>query len=1044
LGYSINFLTNQNSRMNKLLPFLVFLLSIAGFAQQQVSGTVKDPNGIPLGGVTVMIPETTRGTVTDFDGNFSIEVNTGEFLQFSYIGFTKQTLTITDQTNLKITLGEDAEALNAVVVTALGIRKEVKALGYAVQEVEGTTLEKAKEPNFINQLSGRVAGLNIKNSTDLFQNPTIQLRGATPLLVIDGIPDRTLDIWKVNSDDIESITVLKGATASALYGSVGRNGAIMITTKRGKEGKLSVSFNNSTLFQTDFIRVPDVQTTYGNGNRGVYAYTNGSGSGTEGGGWIWGPRLDQADANTTSGFFETTQYNSTIDPATGELIPIPYISRGKDNIKNFFETGIVQSNNVSVGWGNEKADVRMSLSNSYQKGIVPNTDLKNTSFNLAGTIRPSDKLTINGALTYNKQFTSNFPEVGYGPTNYLYNLILWTGTDVDVRDLKNYWRPGQEGIQQRHFNISYYNNPYFQAYEYLRGYNKTNVYGNASFNYDITDGLSFKGRSGINEYSLYRDYKEPKSYIGYGAKSRGNFSIAQTEYFDITSDLGLHYEKKLSDNFGVTAEAAYVNYYRNSKNTSQATDGLNVPDFYNLANNAGATLFGSNREEKEVINSFYGFVDLEFYNAFYLSLTGRNDKVSTLPDGNNSFFYPSASASVVLSSLFEMPDWVSFAKMRGSWSRVSEGKIGNDPYNYILAYEKGITWNGTPSTYFGTNLLAPNLEPETSDTWEVGANFRVLSNRLGLDLAYYEARDYNNLIYSPISDASGYSSIVLNGNEFKRKGIEATLDATPVKTENFSWSTQVNLSHYRRYQEEIYGDREQTEGFIKVGDRTDKIYYGVYQTNADGQVIFENGLPVSDPYDRFIGYDEPDLTYGISNTLNYKNLSLSFLFDGRLGGLMYSTTNQKMWWGGTSKGTVNQFREDAVNGENTYVGEGVVVTGGAVSYDVNGNITEDTRTYAPNDVPVNYISFMQTTSNYQNKNYHFYKETFIKLREVTLTYQFKEAFLERTPFKALDVSLVGRNLWLASKIPNVDPDSGVDNLQAPATRNLGFNINAKF
>lgn len=1030
--------------MNKLLNLFVLLLAFAGFAQQEVSGTVKDPNNVPLGGVTVMIPNTSRGTVTDFDGNFTIEAAAGEVLQFSYVGFTKQNITLSDQTDLEVIMAEDAQALDAVVVTALGIKKEVKALGYAVQEVAGENLEKAKEPNFINQLSGRVAGLNIKNSTDLFQNPAIQLRGATPLLVIDGIPDRTLDIWKVNSDDIESVSVLKGATASALYGSVGRNGAIMITTKRGKKGKLSVTFNNSTQFQPDFIRVPDVQTTYGNGNRGVYAYVDGSGSGTEGGGWIWGPRLDQVDPTTPSGFFETPQYNSPVDPVTGALTPIAYTSRGKDNIKNFFDTGIIQSNNVSVGWGNDKADVRMSFSNNYQKGIVPNTDLKNTSFNVAGSIRPSDKLTINGTLTYNKQFTSNFPEVGYGPTNYLYNLILWTGTDVDVRDLKNYWREGQEGIQQRHFNISYYNNPYFQAYEYKRGYNKTNVYGNASFTYDITDELSLRGRTGINEYSLYRDYKEPKSYIGYGAKSRGNFSIAQTNYFDITSDLALHFEKKITDNFGITAEGAYVNYYRNSKNTTQATDGLNLPGFYNLANNAGATLFGTNREEKETINSFYGFVDLEFYNAFYLSLTGRHDKVSTLPDGNNAFFYPSASASVVLSSLFDMPDWVSFAKLRGSWSRVSEGKIGNDPYDYILAYEKGTTWDGTPATYFGSNLLAPNLEPETSDTWEVGANFRVLNNRLGFDLAYYQARDYNNLIYSPISDASGYSSILLNGNEFERKGVELTLDATPIKTDNFSWNTQLNLSHYRRYQKAIYGDREQTEGFLRVGDRTDKIYTGIYQTNADGAVIFENGLPVNDPYDRFIGYDEPDLTYGISSQVTYKNFTLSFLFDGRLGGLMYSTTNQKMWWGGTSKGTVNQFRDNANKGENTYIGEGVVVTGGTVSYDVNGAIVEDTRTYAPNEVPVNYISFMQTTSNNQNSNYHYYKETFIKLRELTLTYQFTDNVLKQTPFKALDVSLVGRNLWLASKIPNVDPDSGVDNLHAPSTRNIGFNINAKF
>jgi len=1036
--------------MNKIFTLIALFTACFCFAQQEVSGTVKDANAMPLGGVTVMVQNTDRGTITDFDGNFTINASTGEMLQFSYVGFISQTLEINTQSELAIIMQEDSQQLNAVVVTALGIKKETKSLGYAVQEVKGQALEKAKEPNFVNSLTGRVAGLSVKNSTDLFQNPDIDLRGATPLLVIDGIPDRTLDIWKVNADDIDNVSVLKGATASALYGSVGRNGAIMITTKRGKQGKLTVSFSNSTLFQPSFIRVPDVQTQYGNGNQGVYAYVNGSGGGTEGGGWIWGPRLDQADASTPSGFFETPQYNSPVNAATGELTAIPYISRGKDNIKNFFETGLIQTNNMSVGWGNDIANLRMSLSNVYQKGIVPNTDLKNLSFSLAGSIKPSENLTINSSLTYNKQFTNNFPEVGYGPTNYLYNLVLWTGADVDVRDLRDYWRDGQVGIQQRHFNRSYYNNPYFQAYEYKRGYDKTNIFGNASFEYKVSDELSVKGRTGMNEYSLYRDFKEPKSYIGYGAKSRGNYTINQTNYFDITSDLGLRFEKQFSDDFSLTGEAAYSNYYRNSKYTSSATDGLNVPGFYNLDNNAGATLFGSNLDEKETINSFYAFADLEFYNAFYLSLTGRNDKVSTLPDGNNSYFYPSVSGSVVLSSLFEMPEWINFAKVRGSWSRVSEGKLRNNdtdnyPYRYVQGYEKGVTWDGTPSNLFPGTLIFSGLKPETSDTWEIGTNFRILKNRLGIDVAYYEARDYNNLVYNPVSDASGYSTIAVNGSEFKRKGLEITLDATPVKTDNFEWNTLINLSHYRRYQTEIYGGRLQTENYIKEGERTDRIYYNDgYQTNPEGEVIYENGFPVSDPNPRYIGYDEPDLVYGISNTLKYKNVQLSFLFDGRLGGLMYSTTNQKMWWGGTSKGTLNPFREDANAGENTYVGPGVVVTGGSVAYDVNGNITEDSRTYAPNEEPVNYINFMQTTSNYPYKNYHYYKENFIKLREITLTYQFAEKLLEKLPFDALDVSLVGRNLWLASKIPNVDPDSGVDNLQAPSTRNIGFNINARF
>ena len=1032
--------------MKKTITLLIFgLLTTLGFSQEIISGTITDTNNVPLGGVSVSILDTPKGTVTDFDGNYEIEANSTDILVFSYIGFIVQNVPVENQTTINIVLQENTEQLSEVVVTALGIKKEKKALGYAVQEVDGESLEKAKEPNFVNSLSGKVAGLTVKNSTDLFQNPEINLRGASPLIVIDGIPDRTTDIWKVNADDIENISVLKGATASALYGSVGRNGAIMITTKKGKKGRFTVTANNSTMFQPSFIKVPEVQTTYGNGNQGSYAYVNGSGSGTEGGGWIWGPKLDQLDPTTPSGYFETPQYNSPVNPETGELVPLPFISRGKDNIENFFRTGLIQSNNISVDWGSDKASYRMSIANVYQKGIVPNTDLKNTSFTVGGSLNPSEKFSINSSLTYNKQYTNNFPEVGYGPTNYLYNLILWTGTDVDVNDLRNYWREGEEGYQQRHFNVSYYNNPYFQAYEYLRGYNKDNIFGNANFEYKITSNLSFKGRSGVNVYSLYRTYKEPKSYIGYGDKSRGNFSLQDTNYFDITSDLGFKYSNDLTEDISINAEVAYSNYYRNYSFHQSATDGLNIPGFYNLDNNSGSTLFGENIVEKETIHSFYGFVDVEFYNAFYLTFTGRNDKVSTLPENNNSFFYPSISGSVVLSSLFDLPTWTSFAKLRGSWSRVSEGKIDeNNPYSHIQAYEKGTSWNGTPSTYFGSSLLDQNLKPETSDAWEIGTYLRFFNNRIGFDFAYYQSRDYNNLIYSPISETSGYNSLLLNGDVYKRKGVEFTLDFAPVRNDNFKWDTQINLSQYRRYQEEIYGGKEQTENFINVGDRTDEIYASVYQTNENGEVIFENGYPVADPYNRYIGYDEPDWTYGISNNLRYKNFNLSFLFDGRIGGLMYSTTNQKMWWGGTSPGTVNQFRDAANNGESTYIGTGVKVVSGEATYDVNGNIINDTRTYAPNDVPVNYINFMQTTSNGQNKNYHYYKETFIKLREVTLTYNFGKTILDKSPFTDLSLSLVGRNLWLSSDIPNVDPDSGTDNLQAPSTRNIGFNINAKF
>ncbi|WP_407477327.1 SusC/RagA family TonB-linked outer membrane protein [Elizabethkingia anophelis] len=963
------------------------------------------------------------------------------------------------KTNGTDTLKTGEKKIDEVVITALGIKKEKKALGYAVQEVKGDVFEKAKEPNFINSLSGRVAGLNIRNSTDLFQDPGINLRGAKPLIVIDGVPDRTADLWRVNADDIDNISVLKGPTASALYGSVGKDGAIMITTKKGKKGKLTVSFNNSTMFQTSFIRIPEVQTVYGGGNNGKYAYINGQGSGSEGGGWIWGPKLDQRDPNTPSGYFETPQYNSTVDPVTGKLIPLPWISRGKNNIKNFFETGLIQSNNVSVDWGSEKATFRLSLSNIYQKGIVPNTNLKTTSISLAGSVNPVKNLTITSALTYNKTYTSNFPEVGYGPTNYLYNLVLWTGADVDVRDLRNYWVPGKEGYQQRHYNVSYYNNPYFQAYEYQRPYYKDNVMGNVNLDYQIVPKLTAKARVGVNVYSLNREYREPKSYIGYGNKSLGNYSQVSNNYFDITSELGLKYQNNYSDNFTLSAEGYVANYYREMKNSEIRTDGLVTPGWYNLFNSIGPLFIPTdgnrNRKEYEQINSVYGYVDMEFYKTFFLNMTARYDKVSTLPKGNNEYFYPSVSGSLLLNQLFNLPSWINLAKVRGSYASVTSGKIGNDTYGYISAFEKRAGWNGQPAFAFGNSLIDQNIKPETTDSWEIGTNLVFLRNRINLDVAYFNARDYNQLEEVPLSEGSGYKSFLTNGNVYKRKGIEFTLSADVIKKTDFRWSTQVNFSQYRKYLTEAYGGKPYTtiynqsngrNNIVMVGERADKLTAVAYETSPDGQLVLKNGYLVSSlaPMEANMGYSNPDWTYGFSHNFSYKNFSLSLLFDGRIGGMMYSTTNQKMWWGGIAPGTVNQFRDDANAGKNTYIAPGVKVTEGSITYDKNGNVVSDTRKFAPNDVAVNYNAYMQSTSNAFESNYHYYKQTFIKLREVTLTYNFGKSFVDKLNLSAASISLIGRNLWLASKIKNIDPDSGLDNLQTPATRSFGVNINVKF
>ncbi|MBS7567084.1 SusC/RagA family TonB-linked outer membrane protein [Mucilaginibacter sp. Bleaf8] len=1010
-----------------------------------IKGQVTDNKNQILPGVSILVKGSNTGTTTGQEGEFSIKANTGDILVISYIGFHKKEVTVTEQNTYKIILEEDAKGLSEVVVTALGIKKEKAKLGYAVQEVQGPDLVVAREPNVINSLTGRVAGLNIQNSTDLFQDPQISLRGRKPLIVIDGIPDQSADLWKINGDDVESMSILKGASASALYGSIGQNGAIMITTKRGKSKDLSVELNSTTEFQPSFIRIPKVQTEYGAGFKGKYTYVDGSGGGPEGSGWIWGPKLDQPDPTTPSGFFETPQFNSPIDPATGQRVPLPFISRGKNNVPDFFRTGIISSNNISISQSNEKGAFRASASHIYQRGIVPNTDLKNSSFNVSGNYKLSQALTMDARLSYNRQYTNNFPETGYGPTNYLYNLILWTGADVDVKDLRNYWIPGKEGIQQRNYNNSYYNNPYFQAYEYLRGYDKDNTFGSLNLNYKISPAFSIQFRNGINAYGLNRTYKEPKSYIGYGNKSRGQFTVATQNYFDIATDLIGDYNHTFTEKFKLHAQVGGYNYYRNFKYSSTNTDGLNIPGFYNLSNSSNP-IQGTNFLEERRTSSIYGVLDLELLNGLYLSATGRNDIISTLPTQNNSFFYPSVSASAVISQLTKLPDWFTYLKARGSWSRVSSATLNDNAYtySYLPSYNKGITWNNLPSLSYGDAILNASLHPQTSDSWEIGLDAKFFRNRLSMEATYYQTKDYNNIVSIPVSITSAYNSQLQNGNVYQRKGLEFVLSGSPIRNKNFKWDITANLSHYRRYLKEIYGNAE-TLNYLRVGDRTDKIFASVYQKDPQGNVIYDsNGFPVNDTFQRFVGNQDPALIYGLENAFSYHSFTLKFLVDGRLGGMMYSTTNQKMWWGGTHPGTVNQYRVDANAGLSTYVGNGVVVTGGQVAYDANGNITSDTRTFAPNTKAVNYIDYMTNTSNGANNNYNYFSQTFLKLREVTLSWQLPNKWLQKSFVKGITVSAVGRNLLLLSKMPNVDPDPAVDNLQTPSTRTIGFNANIKF
>ena len=1019
----------------KKLPESSFPLTIQGKVTDKTTGK-------PLYGVAIQTFKTNRGTSTDTAGEFELHLEKpAKGLSVSYLGYTSKKIILNDPGYLDIQLSSSISDLDEVVVTALNIKKSKERIGYAVQEVDGKKLVKTQEPNVVSNLTGKVAGLTVFNSTEFFANPGLTLRGESPLIVIDGVPNTSTNLWEINGNDIESINVLKGPPASALYGSIGRNGAILITTKRGNEdGDVQVEITSNTMFQTDFLRVPETQSKYGSGRNGVYVYSDGSGSGQEGSGFSWGPRLDKPDPTTASGFVERVQYNSPIDPETGERIPIPWVSRGKNNLENFFRTGIVNNNTVAVTAGNEKKNIRVSLGNRYQRGIVPNTELTNSNFSIAGRLKYK-KFTADVSLNYNKQQTDNIPEVAFSSQSYIYNLALWMGANVDVRDLKDYWVQGQEGYQQRHYSTSFYNNPYFLANEFNRGYYRDVTYGQISLTYDFTNDLKLNVRNGFNYFSLDRNTKQPISFVRDFNRTQGNFSKSYRSEFEFNTDVYLNYERSLTDDINISSTLGASNLYRSTTASTVSTNGLNVPDFYNLANSRNA-LTGSNFDAESRISSAYATLDIDFLNSIYLGFTGRNDWVTTLPQENNSFFYPSVSLSYVASKMFDLPEIISNLRLRGSWAEVSDASYGGT-YSHLESYNSGINWQNNASLTFPGNLISPNLDPQTSSAFEGGLVLGLLDNRLSFDTNFIFVRDFNNLTNAPISVASGFSSRLINANEFEKRGFELVARGSPIRNKDLSWDITFNLSQFRTYLTEI--DQGENIGQLEEGDRADKLFTTVWQQTPDGRdIIGNNGINVRDPFNRHIGFSDPDWVYGFLNTFKYKNFDLFIGIDGREGGMAQSRTIRNMYWSGVHPETVNPFRAASSRGVSNYIADGVVVVDGEVEYDTDGNIVNDTREYAENTQVVNYEDYMTT---YHSRAYgnHYYDMSFIKLREVSLSYNFPSKMLENTFLKQATVSLIGRNLAIWSKVDYIDPDSGTDlRLQTPSMRNFGIHFNAQF
>ena len=967
---------------------------------RKVTGVITDPQGEPIIGANVVVKGTT---------------------------LVQKEVTINKSSVYRVKLQEDTQKLDEVIVTALGIKREEKALGYSVQKVGSEELTAVKGTDVATSLTGKIAGLSINNSSEISEAPELQLRGENPLIVVDGVAYGNFTLSDISADDIESIDVLKGATASALYGVRGRAGAVMITTKRGKSGELTVNVSNNTMFQAGYLRLPEVQSSYSTGNYGRMEYNSG---------YVWGDYMDGR---------EVEQY----DPETMTMRVMPLVSKGRDNVKNFMRPGLVTNTNVNVSQSGELGGFRVSATQVHQNGQYPNSSLDKYIVNMSGNITYK-KFKLDAGMSYKKMKSPNMPVVDYGGGNILYNMLIWGGTEYDIRDFKNYWKVPD---QQQNWGFSaWYDNPYFEAYEKIKSINNFTTNGSLSFKYEILPWLKLQLRAGGVAYA---NNNVTRSSVGTISKGRGGWEDGALGYykegkktgFTMNYDFFLLFNKKLSD-FSVDGLLGGSLYYTKTKNLEASTkNGLSVPGFYSIKASVESPIVDAETKTKKV-NSLFGTLTLGYKDTYYLEATGRNDWSSTLPSNDKSYFYPSVGVSIIPSNIISLPDWIPFWKLRGSWT-VSKTDLAI--YDLDRAYTiKQNVWDGLNTASY-PDYLRGDVKPITNRTWEIGTGIHFLQgHRLKLDVSYFNKLTYNNTISQRISSATGYKSRLMNiDEEYVRRGVEISIDATPVQVRDFSWDVSLNLSTSKRYYAKLDENFSPDNLWTYVGARTDSYSYKGYDKDPDGNYIINtNGLMSRSQYSSLIGYTDPDLEYGLANVFKYKNFTLTLNFDGRIGGKSWSNTEFHMLETGAHPDTDNQWRYDeVVNGKKNYVGEGVKIVSGEVKYDQYGRITSDTRVFAPNDIETSYEDFVRSSHNNPDKLVQ--KKTFLKLREMSIGYNLPKKFISKLSMNSCYVGFIGQNLFVLTKdFRFSDPDGFEDiegeDISSPSIRYVGVNLKVEF
>jgi TonB-dependent SusC/RagA subfamily outer membrane receptor len=945
-----------------------------------------------------------------------------------------------------------AAELEEVVVTAMNIPQQRKQLGYTTQRIEAKRLAEAQTMNIGNALSGQIAGLTVANRTGLFQAPTLSLRGRRPLVVLDGIPVET-DFFNLNTEDIESVNVLKGPTASALYGARGKNGAILFTTRSAQgtaqgstqgtaqgtargEG-LEVTLTTTTMMTAGFTVYPKAQNVYGSGSNYQYEFWDGQNGGISDGDMTWGPKLDAG--------LKVPQWNSPLrNKTTGETIPwwgdlsgtayndkslyervaVDFVSHG-DNLSHFLRTGIVTRNNLAVTSRSAVASYYFSTHYDYQQGQVPYTSLSTGGLLLKASFTLSPSFGLEASLSAEQLYTPNYPRYGYGPKNHIYTLLLWMGSDVDVRELERHrYVRGQEGYRQANYNYAWYNNPYFAAAEWQQPQHSRLTDAKVSFRWQILPALSLQGRTALRENRLFEEIKSPKSYLNFDDPRNGNYSTHNASTQTLDGDLLLSYSRSLTGKLTLALNTGVSLYRRLFHEENQSTDGLILPDLYSLANSA-APVTATNDLSEQQTRSAYATANLDFDDALFLHLTARADNSSTLPPAHDTYFYPSLSLSALLSRYLRLPSFVDYLRASASVVSVSASL---PPYSIYPLYEKGVTYGQTPSVSYPGTIVNADIRPDRSISYEAGLSAAFLHNRLAISLAAYRIIDDNQIIDLPLSEASGFSARRVNGNRYSTGGIEAIVRGHVLSLRTFDWQITLNWSHYVTRLTDIYGGGERY-GNLRRGERADTYYATVWQRDGDKLLLLDvNGLPSKDPVPQALGHTNPDWTFGLLNSFRIGQFEIGVDIDGAVGGLFRSITTEKLWWGGRHPESVAiRDAELAAGGAAVYVPQGVVRT--------EGEVSANTR-------PVRWQTWCQVypyqaaiTLSEDPVFANVFPRTFVKLRRLSIGYAFPR----------LSVTLFGNNLAVWKRVPYVDPDFGEDdNLQDPSARYAGLSLSYKF